>query len=846
MENREQLKQLVIDKALSVSSGKYGKNVIFVKGEAGIGKTTLLNNIILKLNESPELFLACKAECSTPIMGKGDSEALLPWMNILENLAVEDKNNKHHTHQLINDLALAWIKLVPIFGSVISDTAKALKVYLKSVKKKGIEGSDVENQSQLFQQFVNLLKKLSQNVTVILIFDDFHWSDSSSNNLLFTAARQLRESKILFIVAYRPEDIKFSGNGEAHYLLNIKNELMRYDLCEDIELKGISQCELNGILNELFTRYESNADFEQWLLTVSKGNVLFITQFINTLKEEKFIDEKSGKINSDYQKIQVPQTIYSVIKNRINYLPDESKYLLRYASVEGDVFSFFILSKITEFQPLQLLQKLRSLEEKYSLIRSFGKQPIYAQESTIYEFCNSVLQKIMYDSLLEEEKEILHREIFEIIKNDWNAVFENGLNILKTAQKLINHAEFLKEYLFGSEVLLESARTSWKTFSEKETLKKIDKALTFLQLESERPGSNINKIYKLNGDLLFLKGRVNENRAQIEAAKNNYTEAAEYYKNCGDNEKYIDSLNAVAWVLGILYKHDEAILICKKALDKCNETDYLKGKAILLNTKGCLLNPITESDEIIKLFKESMEIKKSTGDIRGYAITLTNIGKNHLANSEYEKSLEYLDEALKIFEEDKDPLFESVILNNKGIALEELGFTEEALSSYEQSLILREKTGNLRGQGSAYDNIGNIMKKSGKYELALENIQKSLDMFTKAEDTAWTCFELNELGSIYRLMGNFDKASEYISKAEEYLDKINDTYTISHVYYESGAIEKAIAMKYPDDKKIEKLRHAKNLILKALEFSARNDKNEIKIWKEELKQLDEMILNRTQ
>jgi predicted ATPase len=266
-----------------------------------------------------------------------------------------------------------------------------------------------------------VLKKLAEQTPLVLMIDDFHWADTSSTNLLFTAARQLHSQPILFIIAYRPDDAASSRNGEGHPILHIRNELERYSLAAELGVPRMRAEDLDRLLHGRYRSYHNDDEFEQWLATISSGNALFITQFLQTLEEDGYIDPSSGEIRPGYRNAKVPDSAYAVVRERLRRLSEETRELLRYASVEGDTFTADMLAKITETPKLKLLQRLRLAEQSHRIIVDLGKQRVYVTETSAWRFSHALLHLAMYESLNQEERELLHEAIFDVLKEEWEA-----------------------------------------------------------------------------------------------------------------------------------------------------------------------------------------------------------------------------------------------------------------------------------------------------------------------------------------------------------------------------------------------------------------------------------------
>ena len=122
------------------------QNVVFVTGEAGIGKTTFLKAIEdeLSLRKGPDAPLVVSTECSTPLLGQdvGQVEALEPWAELLEDIVRHDgePEKKKEMAKLVGSLALAWIHVVPVVGGILEssmETAAIMKEHYVDDAHKG-------------------------------------------------------------------------------------------------------------------------------------------------------------------------------------------------------------------------------------------------------------------------------------------------------------------------------------------------------------------------------------------------------------------------------------------------------------------------------------------------------------------------------------------------------------------------------------------------------------------------------------------------------------------------------------------------------------------------------------
>jgi len=203
--------------------------IAFVTGEAGSGKTALLQEFTQSAQEAhPDLVIAggnCNAHT-------GIGDPYLPFREILELLAGDVEArwaagaiSRDHATRLWDNLpvaAQALVKVgpdlvdtfVPVHGLV--ERCKASVPYgvdwLVQLEKRSQRLlSDVDapipGQKDVFEQYARVLQHLSRQVPIVIIVDDLQWADLESINLLFHLGRSLSGCRMLVLGAYRPEEV---------------------------------------------------------------------------------------------------------------------------------------------------------------------------------------------------------------------------------------------------------------------------------------------------------------------------------------------------------------------------------------------------------------------------------------------------------------------------------------------------------------------------------------------------------------------------------------------------------------------------------------------------------------
>ena len=835
--------------------GRGEANVLFVTGEAGIGKSTLLGMIRDACERMIPAPVVALTACSTPLAGQdiGAVEALEPWAQLLAQIAT-DGGRAAGAKTIVAELAMAWVRVIPVVGDVLesmADTARIVRRHSDAAREHAAAPT-AASQQQLFQQYINVLAELSTRTPLVLMLDDAHWADTSSTNLLFAVARQLRGRPVCCIVAYRPDDAASARAGEGHPLLHIRNELERYGLAAEIGVPRMTAQDLDALLRQRYPTYHNDDRFEEWIAHVSGGNALFITQFLATLEDDGKIDRERGEILAGFETIRVPASAQAVVQERIRRLDEDTRELLRYASVEGDTFTSLVLARITEMPALKLLQRLRLAEERNGFVRSLGKQRVYRRETSAWQFTHALLHKSVYDDLLEEERELLHAAVLEVLKEELDAAREDGLNIPGVAARVALHAEVLGDLALAAAVLVEGASATWKEYAEDETMRLVGSALEILdRIDESTAGSTTGAgatasgasaatgtatgpsggrdRTKIRAQALSLRASVHRLRGRLDESLADSVVARSILEGTAHDELRIDAINDIAAIHRMRHEHDAATDVATEALEGSRAAGYWEGEARALTTlghvqanHGAVTRAIEWYQQSLELtervapgsahmataldnlgsmhsglgdpaiaqeyYRRSMEILERVGDRKGRADVLLNIGVLKFETGDLEGAAECFESCLATYRAVGDLQSEGMVLNNLGSVDFHLERLEPALRSLRRALEISRIIGDLRSEASALDNIGLIEEKEGAREQARETMLQALALHEAIDNYAGMVITSHNLAWLHRHNGEYAIAHEYLERAREYAEVTAQRDLMGNVVTEMGLL----------------------------------------------------------
>ncbi|MGB3716286.1 MAG: ABC transporter substrate-binding protein [Candidatus Promineifilaceae bacterium] len=429
----EQL-EVALDKALDGHG-----NIFFVAGDAGSGKTALLDGFSRGAQDQFSDLLVSRGTCSA-FTGTGDPYA--PFRTVLRQLTgdvetawkggivskegacrlwsaipevvgalVECGPNLLDTFIPGRDLLMRVTTAVPSDGSLIGQ--------VKEMIEKENEDPGSLQQQRLFEEVRDVLVDVASKRPILLLLDDLQWADSGSINLLFHLGRELTGSRAMVVCAYRPEEVAMGRDGSQHPFEPLLHEFKR--------VYGQVWVDLNRIQGERFVDEFVDSEpnhlgvsFRKKLYEHTVGHALFTVELLRDLQERGDLVKNANGYwceGADLDWDSLPTRVEGVIEARIGRLEEELRDILSVAAVEGEDFTAQVIAKIQQIQERKLLRTLsRELEKRHQLVKERKEDRIGDISLTQYSFAHALFQRYLYNNLSEGERRLLHGEIGNILE----------------------------------------------------------------------------------------------------------------------------------------------------------------------------------------------------------------------------------------------------------------------------------------------------------------------------------------------------------------------------------------------------------------------------------------------
>jgi len=405
--------------------------VIGIVGEAGVGKSRLL--LEFQNNLPTEQYTCFEGRC----LHFGGSMIYLPFLDIIKSyFEIKDSDQEFIIKKKIREKILGFdqtlTKAIPAFHDLLSLPVDD-EVYSKLDPQ--------SKRERAFEAIRDIFLFESHKSPLILIVEDLHWIDKTSEDVINYLIGWVANSQIMIILLYRPEYTHQWGS-KSYYTKIGLNEL---------------GTESSSRLVEAILKADVVPELRELILNRAAGNPLFMEELTHSLLENESIKQENNKyvLSDTNDNIQVPETIQGIIASRMDRLEDNLKRTMQVASVIGRDFAFRILNTITDMR-----EDLKSY-----LINLQGLEFIYEKRlfpELEYIFKHALIQEVAYNSLLQNRRKDIHEnignaietiyadrieEFYEMLSYHYikSENYEKGAEYSKLAEKKVEKSALLNE-----------------------------------------------------------------------------------------------------------------------------------------------------------------------------------------------------------------------------------------------------------------------------------------------------------------------------------------------------------------------------------------------------------------
>jgi predicted ATPase/DNA-binding winged helix-turn-helix (wHTH) protein len=431
------------------------RQIVFVTGEAGIGKTALVDTFARSIASDRSIRIG-RGQC---LEQYGTSEAYLPVLEAIGRLGREQTQ----VVDVLRAHAPMWLLQMPSLMSA-SD---------RESLSRELSGATRE---RMLREMGEALEALTADLPLVLILEDLHWSDYSTLDLISYLARQRQAAQLLLIGTYRTVELIVSG----HPLKAVKQELLAKQQCEELPLEYLSEGAVAQYLSLRFPNHRFPAELAGLIHERTDGNPLFMVNAVDYLVAEGLIreHEEHWELVVEIEKVEVgvPNSIKQMLEKQFDHLDAEQQRTLEAASAAGAEFSTLALMAGLGEDRAAVEARCDELARQHQFIQDCGVQELPSGETvTKYGFIHALYQNVLYERVSASRRVQLHRRIGERGEEVY------GERASEIAAELAMHFERGRDYSRATKYLQQAAVVAQRLYANEDAINLLSRGLALLE-----------------------------------------------------------------------------------------------------------------------------------------------------------------------------------------------------------------------------------------------------------------------------------------------------------------------------------------------------------------------------
>ncbi len=417
--------------------------IIFVSGDAGSGKTTLIEAFAAQAAANYPNLITLSSTCT---MHTELATPFYPFHEVITQLTHSpEQTEKLSAADPVTTRPLDSLNsfVLKVLNEVAPDLEKLLRLDIttypiqRTDQRENVFSLSLQR-SNLYQQSADLLVRLSNEHPLLITLDDLQWIDADSLDLLHFLGTRLKGQPILVVGAYRCDEVNAGSSGKTHLLENYLHEFQRLYGDNAVDLnQSDGRAFVDDYLNTTPNRLSQ--EFHETLYQHTGGHALFTVELVESLKKTGYLNLDEQHLWVDRPEIdwnQLPARVEAIIQQRLKRLPVFWQHALAVASVEGETFTGEVLAAVLDSQPSTIIQGLsRVAGRQHGLVKLEAVQMVNGQRLSIFRFRHSIYQNYLYQRLDAAEHSILNEAFGNVLEN----IYRNNENTDAISARLAYH-----------------------------------------------------------------------------------------------------------------------------------------------------------------------------------------------------------------------------------------------------------------------------------------------------------------------------------------------------------------------------------------------------------------------
>lgn len=622
-------------------------------------------------------------------------------------------------------------------------TRRALAVLFgvaeESAAETRLEGETFKG--SLFASMIPFWQAIASTYAVVVCFDDMQWMDAASAELLEHVLRNIGEVPLHMLCAMRPS-MQSAGWALMEYAESQFGEHV-----SRIALPPLSQEENEQLLDSLLPAGDTSASVREQILRKAAGNPLFVEEVVRVLRDQAAKAQREEPRAWSTQReldIEIPDNLQTLLIARVDHLDPEVRETLMLASVLGTSFDFTVLTHVAGRDAAELSEHMHELQLQ-GLIKETARSP-----EPMYRFVHILLQETAYRMILRRQRRQYHLRVAETLEELY------ADNLSDRAVVLAHHFDSAGERERASHYYARAGNAALRLYSLQEAIAHFSRALELLrQQEPEHITEEWTWLY-------ICKGRAFELDTHFDDALDTYNEMEALAQQYQDRHLELAAKVARLPLYAVPTRlfdpelgrteGEQALVLAREMGDEAAESRLLWS----LSNVYALTNRLEIATEY---GERSLALAEKLGLRDQIVMTLTDLGVFcYAADGRLNQAQDALQRASEISREINDLPMLGDDLASLALVSVLAGEYEQAIHYSAEAAEVSESIHNLWGQSYSRYKVGMAYWEQGNPDRAIDTIQTCLRLGEEAGFLASKVEPRVDLATIYSCLGAADRA----------------------------------------------------------------------------------------
>jgi tetratricopeptide (TPR) repeat protein len=613
--------------------------------------------------------------------------------------------------------------------------------------------------ARMVREFCELVEALAEEIPLVLVLEDLHWSDYATIDVLSLLARRTNRARLLVLGSYRPFDVI----SRTHPVAQVQQELGMRGLCSELRLDLLSLAEVTSYLNLRLGGGTVADELAQLVYRRSDGHPLFLVNLVDYLVGQSMLTDEEGRLTwapgGTPLDLSIPDSLRHLMQRQLDSLESEEVRCIEAASVAGAQFSAALVANVLNVDVVEVEATCENLARREHWLKSAGitEWP----DGTVagcYSFLHALYVTVLYQRLAPAQCMRYHRSIGERLSAAY------GENRREVAAQLALHFEQARDPEKAITCLQLAADHMARRWAFSEALGYLDRAVLLTERLPHRAQT------ARRTELLLQQAAVRRSLGDIIGAIINL-EAMLTSARSIDHRRYeiralVDLSRAFVWL-----NQQRCLDYAKRAVELSQTLDDpVMGAMTRANHAGWSLLWGDWREEHIRALEQGLAVARHADNAEVLNSRLTLHALVEGSRSNYRSARALAEEGMTLAESLGDGYQFAMCELALSFALSYLGCWAEVRRLLERSLLLWSKNQNARVACMRWCSLALLSAEAGDFAGGLRQCDEAHALYAEPSDITVYGAERTLRGRVYVGLGRFAEAMRCFAEVTQRIE----------------------------------------------------------------------------